>query len=316
MNTHELPMILFTVLAQMSAGAFVVLGCINVVSRVSGRYSENDLDQVSDPAILAIGGSLILGLGASSLHMNDPFNVLNVFRHIDSSWLSREIVSGMVFAGLGFVYAAMQIFKIGSGKVRQILAVLTALAGLVLVWSMSMIYYSVNTVPAWHTWITPVRFFATTGILGALSVGASFMTVVMLRRRGAFRRLGERLGPATYTPQARDLVLRSLRAIAVAVVALMGVILLLEPMLLTHLADEIGGLESIEAYAGTAGIVRIILLVLGAGLASLFLYRTASKEDAPAGRMATIVTLGFICVLAAEFMARYAFYESMFRIGI
>ena len=316
MNMHELPMILFTVLAQMSAGAFVVLGCIDVVSRVFGKATSEDMDQVNSPAVLAIGGSLVLGLAASTLHMNDPFHVLNVFRHIDSSWLSREIVSGMLFAGLGFVYTAMQLFKIGSATLRQVLAVLTAIAGLVLVWSMSMIYYSTITVPAWHVWITPARFFATAAILGSLSVGFSFVIVNVMRRRRMFSRVGKFLGSDTYSPAARTIIFRSLRAIAVTVVLAGGFILLLEPMLLRYLATVEHGLESIEAYAGTAGIVRIVLLVIGAGLSSLFLFRAAADETTEIKALAPIITIGFLCVLASEFMARYAFYESMFRIGV
>ena len=33
MNVHELPMILFTVLSQMSVGAFVILGLVQVLGR-------------------------------------------------------------------------------------------------------------------------------------------------------------------------------------------------------------------------------------------------------------------------------------------
>lgn len=32
MNTHELPMILFTVLSQMSVGAFVALGVVQILA--------------------------------------------------------------------------------------------------------------------------------------------------------------------------------------------------------------------------------------------------------------------------------------------
>ncbi|HEX7806903.1 MAG TPA: DmsC/YnfH family molybdoenzyme membrane anchor subunit, partial [Cellulomonas sp.] len=92
MNTHELPMIIFTVLAQMSVGAFVVLGVVQVVA--SRRFGKESVDKVTDPALYAIGPALVLGLVASMFHMNDVFHTLNVVRHIGSSWLSREIVFG------------------------------------------------------------------------------------------------------------------------------------------------------------------------------------------------------------------------------
>ena len=60
MNTHELPMILFTVLSQMSVGAFVALGVVQILAM--GRYPRSVIDRLADPALLAIGPTLVLGL--------------------------------------------------------------------------------------------------------------------------------------------------------------------------------------------------------------------------------------------------------------
>lgn len=313
MNAHELPMIAFTVLAQMSVGAFIVLGVINVLARLRGT-STAVLDEVSDPAAYAIGGTLILGLGASMFHMNDVFNVLNVFRHFDSSWLSREIIGGMAFAACGFAYAACQFLKIGSAGFRQLLAGLTAVVGIVFVWAMSMVYYSLPTVPAWNTWITPARFYTTALILGAFAIGTAFMTVVMLRRRGALK---GRLGNERYSPEARSLILASLRGIAIAGVVLLGFEFILQPMHLTNLMQQGAiGVEAAEAFSGALGIARIVLITLGAGVLALFLFRTASNPEAAAPRVAVLVTVAFACVLVAEFLGRAAFYEQMQRIGM
>lgn len=314
MNVHELPMITFTVLAQMSVGAFIVLGVINVVARLRG-YSTGVLDEISDPAAYAIGATLVLGLGASMLHMNDPLNVLNVFRHVQTSWLSREIVTGMAFAGCGFVYAACQFRKWGSAGMRQGLAVLTALVGCVFVWSMSMVYYTLVTVPAWHTWITPARFFTTALILGAFAIGTAFMTVVMLRLRGGA--VGGRLGAKTYSPEARSLILSSLRGIAVLAVVLLAVEFILQPMHLQNLmaAGQIG-VDSAHAFSGGLAVVRIVLVCVGAGLLALFLFHIASSQKAPPRIVAVLVTAAFACVLISEFIGRASFYEQMTRIGM
>ena len=66
MNTHELPMILFTVLSQMSVGAFVALGVVQILA--VGRYPRSVIDRLADPALLAIGPTLVLGLIASMFH--------------------------------------------------------------------------------------------------------------------------------------------------------------------------------------------------------------------------------------------------------
>ena len=83
MNVHELPMILFTVLSQMSVGAFVILGLVQVLGR--RKYSNTTIDRLADPALLAIGPALVLGLLASMLHMNDVTNTFNVIRNVGSS---------------------------------------------------------------------------------------------------------------------------------------------------------------------------------------------------------------------------------------
>ena len=180
MNTHELPMILFTVLSQMSVGAFVALGVVQILA--VGRYPRSVIDRLADPALLAIGPTLVLGLIASMFHMNDIANTFNVFRNIGTSWLSREIVFGVAFAALGFLFFIMQWRKIASPGIRQALAALTALVGLGLVWCQSMIYYSLVTVPAWHHWATPLRFFATTILLGSLAIGVA-MAAALARTR-------------------------------------------------------------------------------------------------------------------------------------
>lgn len=314
MNAHELPMITFTVFAQMAVGAFVVLGIINLLARLSGRYDTQVIDEVSNPAAYACGATLVLGLAASALHMNDPFHVLNVFRHIDSSWLSREIVTGMLFAGSGFVFAACQFFTWGSAIFRQVLALVTAFMGCLLVFSMAMVYYTLETVPAWHTWVTPARFATTGLLLGGFAIGTAFMTVVMLRHRGAFK---GRLGKREYSPDARSLILASLRGIAILGMVLLAFTFIMQPMHLSDLmhAGEVG-IDSAQPYSGALYVLRVVLITLGAGLASIFLFRVASRPDATAGPVAAIVTVAFVCLLAGEFLGRAAFYESMTRIGM
>ena len=61
MNLHELPMIFFTVMAQMSVGAFLVLGVIQTFGSL--RHDSKTIDRVADPALAAIGPTLVLGAG-------------------------------------------------------------------------------------------------------------------------------------------------------------------------------------------------------------------------------------------------------------
>lgn len=334
MNVHELPLIIFTVLGQMSVGAFVVLGFVQVVGRL--RYGKAAVDALADPALYAIGPVLVLGLLGSMLHLGNPFNAINTLRHLDSSWLSREIVFGVGFAGLGFLFAALQFLRWGSPALRQGLAIATAVVGLGFVWVMSMVYASLPTVPAWHMWTTPAQFYLTTLLLGTLAVGAAFMGVTMFRRqrlRDRLRpveesRLGtwvqslrrdEPAGSATGTgghEQDEALLTASLRWVAMGTIVLLGLQLIVIVLMQTQMADDPGmPAASLAAYTTGWFVARLVLLVLGAGLLGVVLARLV-VSGRPMLLVATVATLAFLTVLSSELIGRSLFYDSMVRIGM
>lgn len=180
MHVSELPLVTFTILAQLAVGSFVVLGVVQLVARRRGGAAV--VDRLSDPALYAIGPVMVLGLLASILHLGNPINMLHTIRHWDSSWLSREILFGCTFAALGAAFAVCQWRHWFTPVLRQVLAGVTAVVGLGLVYVMSMVYM-LPTVPAWNTWATPVSFFTTTLLLGTLNIGAAFVGVTAYRRR-------------------------------------------------------------------------------------------------------------------------------------
>ncbi|GAA1644053.1 dimethyl sulfoxide reductase anchor subunit family protein [Georgenia ruanii] len=307
MHTAELPMMIFTIAAQMCVGAFVVLGVVQLAA--ARRYGTAAVDRITDPALYAIGPVMVLGLVASMFHMNDVTHTLNVIRHVGNSWLSREIVFGTGFAGLGFLFAAAQWFKWGTTRLRQALALLTAAVGLGLVWSMSMIYYSLVTVPAWHTWATPAQFFTTAFLLGTLAVGTAFMGTVMWRRRAGG-------AGATARPATADLLTGTLKGLGIAAVALLGVEFLVIPL---HIANLSGGGEvaarSAAVFTGAWFVARLVLVFAGAGLLTMLLVRRASPTANPR-TLAVLTTSAFALVLLGELIGRSQFYASMIRIGM
>lgn len=306
MNTHELPMMVFTLFAQMSVGAFVVLGVVQLVA--ARRYGREAVDKITDPVLYAIGPVMVLGLVASMFHMNDVGNTLNVLRHVATSWLSREILFGAGFAALGFLFAAAQWFRWGTSRRRQGLAALTALVGLVLVWSMSMIYYSLVAVPAWHSWTTPAQFFTTALLLGALAVGAALMGTLMVRRR--------RSGATTADLADSSLIAATLKGIGIAAVVLLGAEFVIIPLHIANLAGAGGAAAtSAEVFTGAWFVARLVLVFLGAGLLAVLLFRYASPDARPR-TLAFLATAAFALVLAGELIGRSQFYDSMTRIGM
>jgi len=313
MNVHELPMIIFTILAQMSVGAFIVLGAIQVVARFRGRISGEQLDRLTDPALYAVGVTLVLGLIASIAHLGSLGNVINVVRNVGSSWLSWEIVLGLAFAASGFVFAATQWFKWGSTGLRQALAGITALLGIALIGAMSMIYTTLEAVPAWSTWVTPVQFFTTTILLGALAVGADLMGTIMWRQR----RKDDVDGMSEAEALDLQIISTALRGIAVVAILMLGVVFVVTPLHLTALSQ--GGaaaVASAQVFSGGWFITRLLLVFLGAGLLGLFVFRFARESQSNPRPLAVVATMAFGLVFVGEFMGRSLFYDQMIRIGM
>ncbi|WP_158371070.1 dimethyl sulfoxide reductase anchor subunit family protein [Cellulosimicrobium cellulans] len=312
MHVGELPLVLFTLLTQMSVGSFVVLGAVQVLAR--RRYPAATVDRLSDPALYAIGPVMVAALAVSLLHLGNPVNLLNVLNNLGSSWLSREILLGCVFTALGAGFALCQWRRWLTPGIRQAVAAVTALVGLAFVWASAQVYL-IPTVPAWNTWTTPVAFFATTSLLGCLAVGATFVVAASLRARRPGAEGAERADGAE---AVLDAMLRSsLRGIGLASIGVLAVELLVLPAWLLGLANDGSPAATAAAAALTAGgwlHLRLVLAVLGAGVLALFLYRAA----AAGGRRLLLVTASsaFVLVLVAETVGRVQFFESYARIGI
>lgn len=100
--------------------------------------------------LLAVGG-----LMASALHLGRPERALKAFTQWRSSWLSREAWMACAALIVIGVYAALLVFF---GVQVHVLGWLGALLCLATVFTTSMIYTQLKTVPRWHHWSTPLLF--------------------------------------------------------------------------------------------------------------------------------------------------------------
>jgi anaerobic dimethyl sulfoxide reductase subunit C (anchor subunit) len=305
-NTKEWALIAYTILTQMSVGAFVILGVVHTLAL--RKSNEKEASALSDRALLAIGPVIVLGVLVSLLHLGNPMNAYRAISNVDSSWLSREILATVLFTGLGAVFAFLQWRKIGTFQMRRILAVVAALAGLVLVFCMSQVYL-LDFEPAWNTAATPITFFVTTFLLGGLAMGAAFVAnYSYLKSKPNLSDL----------PIQADLLRTSLQWIAVAAMILVGIELVVMPLYVAHLSN--GNALAVESASkltgeyGTIFALRLALGVIGAVLFSLFLYMTATlKKDR---QMVNFAYGAFAVVLIAEVMGRFLFYAIHLRMGI
>lgn len=306
MNTKEWALIAYTILTQMSVGAFVVLGIVHTAAlRKAGEKQANAL---SNRALLGIGPVLVLAVLASFFHLGNPTNAYRAINNIDSSWLSREILLTVLFVGVGGVFALMQLLQIGQFRVRQAIAVVAALIGLVLIFSMSQVYRLQST-PAWDSFATPVSFYTTTFLLGTLALGVAFV-VTYTYAKGRVS--------SDERDQLASLLRDTLRWFAVASIALLGIELVVIPLYISTLATAgPTGVDSVSVIIdkyGTVFALRLVLGFIGAGLFGVFLYRSAVLNRQTV--MITAVYMAFALVLVAEVLGRFLFYASQVRVGL
>lgn len=305
MDMREWALVAFTILAQMSVGSFLILGAIHFLAK--RKAGEAEADRLSDRALLAIGPVLILGMIASFFHLENPVNAYRAISNVGSSWLSREILFGVLFAGVGFLFAIMQWRKLATSSVRIAVAGVAAVIGIALVYSMARVYMLPNQ-PTWNSITTPLSFFTTTLLLGALATGAAFaVNYTFLKLRGE----------KGLNVQA-DLLRDALRWIAIVSILLVGVqLVLVSASLIDQATNEAAAsIAQIAEDYGAIYILRIALVFLGAGVFALFLYRYAATGAGKEEALAWLVYGAFALVLVAEVLGRYLFYATHFQIGL
>ena len=199
--------------------------------------------------------------------------------------------------------------KISTPQIRNAIALIVAAIGVVLVYSMSMVY-RLFSVPAWDTLATQASFFLTAALLGSLAIGAALVVNFWYVRR-------QNMDPQNVQ---YSMLATSLRWIALIAIVLLGVQFLVVPLYLGAL-----GVEGSAAAAASIGLIgqqqwlvfaaRLVLLFVGAGLLAVFVYTTASSEN-NLRIVSNLAYLAFALVFISEILNRYLFYASMVRIGV
>ncbi|SLN31268.1 DMSO reductase anchor subunit (DmsC) [Roseovarius albus] len=121
---------------------------------------------------MAVGGLL-----ASTFHLGHPERAMKAFSQWRSSWLSREgccAVGALVVMGL---YALGAVFL---GQTWTLLGWIGALLSLLTVFTTSMIYTQLKTIPRWNMGLTPVMFLSFSLAGGALMAGQVRLAIVLL----------------------------------------------------------------------------------------------------------------------------------------
>ena len=166
---HPSPsVIIFTALSGLGFGLLVFLG-----------LKMPDVTGVLAFIFFVIGfGLAVGGLISSTFHLGRPERSLKAFKQWRSSWLSREAIAAVFTLSVMAVYAIGRIFF--DYDIR-ILGVAGATMSIVTVFTTSMIYAQLKSIPRWNTKLTPAYFLSLSLAGGALlAVQIKFCLLLLL----------------------------------------------------------------------------------------------------------------------------------------
>ena len=124
------------------------------------------------------------GLLASTFHLGRPERAIKAFSQWRSSWLSREGIAAVATLVIMGLYGLGLVFF---GSAWQPLGWLGALGALATIFTTSMIYAQMKTIPRWNTNLTPAMFLSLSLAGGALLKGNVTMAVVLLAIAGVIQ---------------------------------------------------------------------------------------------------------------------------------
>lgn len=169
---HPAPsVIIFTTLSGLGFGLLIFLGL-----GMPATTGLNAFIFFAIAYVLAVGG-----LAASTFHLGRPERAWKAFSQWRSSWLSREGICAVAALIVMAIYGAGLVF---ADTALPIIGWIGAALSLATVFTTSMIYAQMKTVPRWYMPWTPAYFLTLSLAGGALLAGQVTFAIVLLLLAG------------------------------------------------------------------------------------------------------------------------------------
>lgn len=282
---QEMPLVLFTLLAQMSLGVILVGECV-ICCRAGDAAGERARRQ--SPAALALfAAAALISLGHTGTSLHAPYAIL----HLGSSWLSREIAL-VALVGLALLWLAyMRLKKQPSPKERPASA-LVIVAGLLLVFAMSKVYAQ-KSIPGWNNPGLFPLFLSTVFMLGALWHALALSLKNTALKAGA-------------AGAARPLLLWALAGFVLMAASI--------PLALPDRSIALNTTTQLLPFECLAWSHALHALLSGLGL--MLMAVAALRAMREQGFCAALTIPAFVLLLAGEILGRLVFYLSYSRLGM
>ncbi|KJG32018.1 dimethyl sulfoxide reductase [Photobacterium angustum] len=276
----ELPLVIFTVLAQTAVGGYIIMA-----SRLSAMGATFKQRRPIVLSMFILWAFMAVGFAASTMHLGSPLRAFNALNRVGHSGLSNEILTGSLFFALGGIYWLSDLFKVVSESILKLARIVVSIAGIIFMAAMVKVYL-INTVPVWNSSFTYVEFIGTVLMSGIL------LAYVLLNLTNS---------------SSRELNVK-LAILGVIIIALHLIVTAWQLVDIAEITTSIQtGADHLASYSGSI-VTRLTLLVIAAGL-----WLTSAFK---ASLTTKLGVLAFIVMFIAEIIGRGVFYGLHFTVGL
>ncbi|KJG03094.1 dimethyl sulfoxide reductase anchor subunit family protein [Photobacterium angustum] len=276
----ELPLVIFTVLAQTAVGGYIIMA-----SRLSAMGATFKQRRPIVLSMFILWAFMAVGFAASTMHLGSPLRAFNALNRVGHSGLSNEILTGSLFFALGGIYWLSDLFKVVSESILKLARIVVSIAGIIFMAAMVKVYL-INTVPVWNSSFTYVEFIGTVLMSGIL------LAYVLLNLTNS---------------SSRELNVK-LAILGVIIIALHLIVTAWQLVDIAEITTSIQtGADHLASYSGSI-VTRLTLLVIAAGL-----WLTSAFK---ASLTTKLGVLSFIVMFIAEIIGRGVFYGLHFTVGL
>lgn len=306
MNVREWALPVYTILMQLSVGAFAILWLIRCLA--GSKFSAQEIDRVISNPILVIAITAVVAMGGAHFHLSKPFHSFLAVLNFKSSWLSREIVFSVLFlmATISVLYLAN--YQTHRRRLITGLGWLAIMFGFILIYCMARIYL-IPTQVAWNSPTVILSFYITTLLLGIMAIAC--LMVLDLK----FSEIKQEIDV-----ELRSQVLRNsmggLTILTVTLVALNIAITFIQIRLLAQ-GDLIARTSLtllLELYLPLF-VMRMVILVYASISLVFSVVRMYRLKTTPQGLMSPVY-LSCLLILVGEIIGRFLFYATHIRVGL
>ena len=306
MNVREWALPVYTILVQLSVGAFAILWLIRYL--VGLKFSAQEIDRITSNPILVIAITAVVAMGGAHFHLSKPFHSFLAVLNFKSSWLSREIVFSVLFLIATISVLYLTYFQTHRRRLITGLGWLAIIFGVILIYCMARIYL-IPTQVAWNSPTVILSFYTTTLLLGIMAIAC----LMVLDLKFSEIKQGNDV-------ELRSQVLRNsmggLTILTVALVTLNIAITFIQIRLLAQgdLTARTSLNLLLELYLPLF-VMRMIILVYASVSLVFSVVRMYRLQTTLQGLMSPVY-LSCLLILVGEIIGRFLFYATHIRMGL